>query len=115
MGSESRQKTVQINFRCTPEEKQHLEEMAQLCSTSVSDYCRNLSLGNTPKSTIDSTHFLTVAKIGGDLGRIGGLLKLWLGTDSKSVEAKELNIRQVMRDLNSLRHQVNKLLLNTYF
>lgn len=97
MGSDKRIKTVQVNFRCTPEEKDYLEAMAKHCSMSVSMYCRNLSLGHTPKSTIDAAHIQEVAHVSGDLGRIGGLLKLWLFMDSKSDEARALNIKKSCR------------------
>jgi len=47
---------------------------------SLSDYLRTVGLGEVLKSTVDATAIDIMLKINADLGRLGGLLKLWLTT-----------------------------------
>jgi hypothetical protein len=45
---------------------------------SASDYLRAAGLGHPVKSMLDHAAVSDLAKVNGDKGRLGGLLKLWL-------------------------------------
>lgn len=68
---------------CLPEEKAQIEEMAKVTGHSASSYLRLVGQGYVIRSLIDYEHVQELAKINGDLGRLGGLLKLWLSDDAK--------------------------------
>jgi hypothetical protein len=67
-----------INVWVTADERQRIERLAAATSLPVSVYLRTLGLAFEPKSTLDADSVLALLKLGGDLGRLGGLLKLWL-------------------------------------
>ena len=50
---------------------------------STSAYLRQVGLGMPIKSILDHKSIADLAKVNADQGRLGGLLKLWLMSDSK--------------------------------
>ena len=49
-----------------------------------------------PKSIVDNERVEELAKINGDLGRLGGLLKLWLTNDARTAQFGESTIRAAL-------------------
>lgn len=102
MGSNARKRQKKISFRVTEEEAQSIQAIADQCSLSTADYCRKLSLGYEPKSTLDAQAIQELAKLNGDLGRLGGLLKMWLsGSDGQN-----LNISELLEDISALQSDI---------
>jgi len=66
-----------------PEEKALIEAQAQACALSTSAYLRHVGIGMPVRGVMDHQAVIELAKINGDLGRLGGLLKLWLTNDEK--------------------------------
>jgi hypothetical protein len=64
-------------------DKAIIEAKARALGLSAASYLRQLGLGLEPPSTLDSHAVRELAKINGDQGRLGGLLKLWLTDDAK--------------------------------
>jgi hypothetical protein len=62
----------------SPEEYAHVAAQAGRGSLSISAFVKAVCLGHEIKSTVDQDAVLTLAKINGDLGRLGGLLKMAL-------------------------------------
>lgn len=110
MGSETRKKTRIVRTRVTPQEWQVIEALADTCSLSVPEFMRQMALGHTPKSTLDEQAILEMAKVNGDMGRIVGVLKLWLSTDQKSTEAFSYNIPNLVNELRVLKDALRKVL-----
>lgn len=108
MGSEIRKKTKIVRVRVTPEEWSEIENLAATCSLSAPEFMRRLALGYTPKSTLDADHLLVVAKLGADIGRIGGLLKLWLSTESIKNQAFALEVPHLVNELKTLQSKVKE-------
>lgn len=73
----------QLRVPVYPDEERQIKEQAAAAGCSIAEYLRRVSLGYEIKSVIDQEHIIELAKINGDLGRIGGLLKLWLTDDPK--------------------------------
>ena len=57
--------------------------MARTTGNSTSAYLRKVGLGYEVKSVLDFERVAELAKVNGDLGRLGGLLKLWLSNDKR--------------------------------
>ena len=72
-----------VKVYCLPHERAEIEAMARASGRSTSTYLRLVGQGYRVTSTLDYEHVLALAKINGDLGRLGGLLKLWLTDDAK--------------------------------
>lgn len=62
----------------------------------VAAYLRNIGLGYEVTSVLDYRRVDDLAKINGDLGRLGGLLKLWLTNDERLRQVKADEIRAVL-------------------
>ena len=67
----------------TPQEKYEIEVLAQTTGRSTSAYLRNIGLGYPVKSILDNKRVEELSRINGDMGRFGGLLKMWLTNDPR--------------------------------
>lgn len=65
------------------EEEQRIKLNAEQAGLSIAEYLRRVALGFEIKSRGDHHNILELAKINADLGRLGGLLKLWLTRDER--------------------------------
>ena len=55
-----------------------IKAKASEAGLTIAEYLRNLGLGYTVSSVIDNRQVDALLKINADLGRLGGLIKLWL-------------------------------------
>jgi hypothetical protein len=94
-----------INVWVTAEERAEIEGLATAASLPVSVYLRTLGLGFEPRSTLDGKRVLELLKLGGDLGRLGGLLKLWL-TDRPGEGAAVEDVRALLHSIGEVRDQI---------
>jgi hypothetical protein len=83
-----RRKHQPIRVWCLPEEKAWIEANARDAGLSVSKYLRNVGMGYKIEGVIDAELVRQLAKINGDQGRLGGLLKLWL-TNSEKLRSQD--------------------------
>lgn len=66
-----------------PDEEKAIKEKARQAGFSVAAYLRNVGLGYRIQGVINAELVRELAKINGDQGRLGGLLKLWLTNSEK--------------------------------
>lgn len=66
-----------------PEEAALVEAQAAAAGLSIAAYMRNVCTGYQPRSVVDREQVREMLRINGNLGRLGGLLKLWLSDDEK--------------------------------
>jgi hypothetical protein len=78
----NRKTTTPIKVCCTPVERQTLIEKAENCGLSVSNFLRTVGLGTGIVSVVDHRKVDELVRINGDLGRLGGLLKLCLTNEA---------------------------------
>jgi hypothetical protein len=81
--SPPRRDSTPIYVWVTSQEKAGIQEMARITGNSASAYLRKVGLGYEVKSVLDFEGVGELAKVNGDLGRLGGLLKLWLSNDKR--------------------------------
>ena len=67
----------------SPNEETSIKTNAAKTGLTIAEYLRRLGLGLDIKSIIDQQQVIELAKINADLGRLGGLLKLWLTNDER--------------------------------
>ncbi len=82
----------------SPEERLAIEGKAQAAGLTVSSYLRNAALSRPISSTADQQAFLGLLKVNADLGRLGGLLKLWLST-KPGHGAKAIDVRRLLQEI----------------
>ncbi|EKN5104298.1 conjugal transfer transcriptional regulator TraJ [Yersinia enterocolitica] len=68
-----------------PDEEILIKANAAAAGLSIAEYLRRLALGHTIYGVIDQHQVIELSKINADLGRLGGLLKLWLTNDERLV------------------------------
>ncbi len=90
-----------IKIWCSADEKAAIEGLAKDAGLSASSYLRLIGLGYKPRSVVDMDEVQRLVAINGDLGRLGGLLKLWLTDDPKLDEFKPDQMRRIIRGVLS--------------
>lgn len=85
-----------IEVWVTDEEKATITERAEEAGMSRSGYLRALGLNTPIRSVVDLKAVADLCRINGDLGRVAGLLKLWLaeknGQGASSVEVERMMV-----------------------
>ena len=92
----TRKDSPPISVWVTPDEKNLIESYAKQTGQSTSAYLRQLGQGYVPKSIMDYGKIIELARINGDLGRLGGLIKLWLTNDVRTAQYGESTLRAVL-------------------
>lgn len=87
-----RQRTLRVVVSAS--ERVRIEERAKIARLSVSAYLRAVGLNQSIRSVLDHDAVRELAKVNGDQGRLGGLLKLWLvdraGQGAPTIEVRRL-------------------------
>ena len=90
-----------------PIEEAEIKSKATDAGLTVAEYLRNLGLGYKVPSVVDSKQVDSLLKINGDLGRLGGLIKLWLTNDKRT---KLIGKSQLHLTLDSIRNTQSTML-----
>ncbi len=93
------------------EEGAIIKDQAEKCGLSAAEYLRRLGLGYEPTSIVDNQKVNELAKINGDLGRLGGLLKLWLSDDRRSAHFDKKTINGLLKDIEKTRTQMTEIMM----
>lgn len=90
-----------IKSYVTPAEFEDILANANQAGLSMSTFIKRVCQGQKIESKVDSRAVLDLLKINADLGRLGGLLKLWLtAPDEHATDVRGL-LREIM-DLKDL-------------
>jgi hypothetical protein len=89
-------RAIRLKVSCSPEEKAQIVVNARAAGLSISRYLRSVGLGYKIQGVIDAELVLQLAKINGDQGRLGGLLKLWLTNSEKLGDHDPDQLRRVI-------------------
>jgi len=105
----TRKESTPIKVWVTPEEKAAIAAKADAHSLSASGYLRRLGLALPVESTIDQRAILDLVKINADLGRFGGLIKMWLTTnaDFESAQGLQRKLENTLTDVRLLQKKMS--------
>jgi len=103
---------------CTADEKEKLIHKAKMCGLPTGVFLRNLALEYPLKSMVDQYAIEQLLKAKADLGRLGGLFKLWLtknediraGLGSRSFESIDELVDEIESKQNELIEIAKKLM-----
>jgi hypothetical protein len=106
-----RRKRLMLSVWALPEEKEIVDGRARGYGLSTSSYLLRLGMGNEPQSTLDQEAVQTLAKLNGDQGRLGGLLKLLLTNEDKLRRAGNraalvAQIESVLSDVKQVQERI---------
>lgn len=103
----NQKRVFHLRVPVTLSEKQEIIEKAGTAGLSLARYMRMVSLGYTVPSVIDNQKIEQLLKINGDMGRVGGLLKMWLTND---VRLKITSKAEIEDTLYAIRSTQNSML-----
>ena len=87
-----------LTLRCTPDERAEIEARALASGLPLSEFIRVSAQTVTIRARADLDAVAGLAKIAGDLGRLGGLLKLWLA-ERRGDGAPAVEVDKVLADI----------------
>ena len=99
-----------IKVYCLPEERRQIEANANAAGLSLSTYLLNVGIGYQIRGIVDHKQVEELARINGDLGRLGGLLKLWLTDDERTAQFGKATIRAVLSRIEATQDQMIELM-----
>lgn len=104
-----------IKVLCLPDEHQLIAANAAAVGLSKSAYLRAVGLGHEIKSILDHERITDLLRINGDLGRLGGLLKLWLTRPERleqQFERKDIadSIEGALSEIFRTQHEIRAVL-----
>lgn len=94
------------------DEKTLIEEQAKRAGMSVARFLREVGQGYRIGGVVDYEQVRELARINGDLGRLGGLLKLWLTNDERTAQFGEATIRAVLSRIEASQDQMGQVMMS---
>ena len=108
----TRRESTPVKVWVTAAEKAEIGKKAAGHSLSASAYLRRLGLALPVESTVDQTAVLELVKINADLGRLGGLIKMWLTSNESFGSASALSMQRkldgVLNEVRSLQKKMGE-------
>lgn len=98
-----------IKIWVTLEERAEIEIRAAQTGLSVSAYMRAAGLNHPVRSVLDLKAVADLVRINGDLGRVAGLLKLWLA-EKRGQGASPVDVEALMKDLWALQTEMRQIM-----
>ncbi|MCB1937426.1 MAG: conjugal transfer transcriptional regulator TraJ [Nitrosomonas sp.] len=106
--AKSARRDKRLRVPVLPEEEMMIKTKASEAGLTIAEYLRNLGLGYAVPSVIDNQQVDALLKINADLGRLGGLIKLWLTNDKRT---KFIGKSQLHMTLDTIR-ETQRVMLN---
>ena len=94
-----------------PDEKALIEAQARRAGMSVARFLREVGQGYRIGGVVDCAQVRELARINGDLGRLGGLLKLWLTNDERTAQFGEATLRAVLARIEATQDQMGEVMM----
>jgi hypothetical protein len=101
----TRKSSTPIKVYCLPEEKEQIETQAKRAGMSAARYLREVGQGYHISGVVDYEQVRELDRINGDLGRLGGLLKLWLIDDVRTAQFGQATILAVLSKIEATQEE----------
>ena len=105
-----RKRRQHLRVRVFPDEKEEIERQARQAGLSVARYLREVGQGYEIKGITDYERVRELARINGDLGRLGGLLKLWLTDDARTAKFGEATILALLGRIEATQDEMGRVM-----
>ncbi len=102
---EARERTRPLKIYVTARQREEIEARAASVGMSVSSFLGALGLNAPIRSRTDADAVLDLLRINGDLGRLGGLLELWL-SERAGQGARISEVREVLHAIEETRQEL---------
>ena len=108
--SQTRKNSTPIKVYCLPDEKAQIQENAEASGLSVASFIRKVAMGYQVESIVDIDQVVELSRVNADLGRLGGLLKLWLANDPRTVDFSHSLIKTLLAKIESTRQELRNIM-----
>src|SRR5690606_1847048 len=105
----TRPRRERIEVWVTPDEKAELADRAAQGGLSLSAYLRAAGMNHPIRSVADLDAVADLVRVNGDLGRVAGLLKLWLA-EKRGQGARSVDVEAMMKDFRILQGQMREIM-----
>lgn len=95
-----------IKARVTSDEYEEVNHLSKMYGVTTSDYLRSIALNYPLKSRVDQLAFLELQKCRGDLGRLGGLLKMWLSNKDRRPGLEEVEVKALLKRIDESQEEI---------
>ncbi len=99
-----------IKVYCFPDERETIEQQARSTGLSKSSYLLRVGMGYPIRSIVDNHQVEGLVKINGDLGRLGGLLKLWLSKEQSVGGIEARTVRETLKKIDRTQDEMVALM-----
>lgn len=106
----TRKSTPPIKVYCLPEERELIEGNARAAGMSLSSFLMTVGQGYKITGIVDYEQVRELARINGDLGRLGGLLKLWLTDDVRTAQFSDATIRALLNLIEATQNEMGRVM-----
>ena len=106
----TRKNSPPIKVYCLPEERTEIEANARRAGISVAHYLREVGQGYQVKGVMDYQYVRELVRVNGDLGRLGGLLKLWLTDDPRTARFGDATILALLGRIEATQAEMSRLM-----
>jgi hypothetical protein len=106
----TRKSSPPIKVYCLPEERDLIEANAKAAGMSLSAFLLAVGQGYKVTGIVDFEQVRELARINGDLGRLGGLLKLWLTDDQRTANFGEVTIRALLARIEATQNEMGQVM-----
>jgi hypothetical protein len=105
-----RRRSQHLRVPVFPDEKNEIEENAKRAGISVARYLRDVGQGYQIKGVMDYQQVRELVRVNGDLGRLGGLLKLWLTDDVRTAKFGEATILALLGRIEATQEEMSRIM-----
>ncbi len=99
-----------IKVYCTPDDHAQLQANAAAARKSVSSYMLHIGLGYGVRGLQDHRTVEDLLLVNGDLGRLGGLLKLLLTNEERTAMLGETTIRALLGKVEATQEEIRTMI-----
>lgn len=100
------QRRHHLRVPVTATEKAAIEAQAQAAGLSVARYLREVGQGYAITGVVDCEQVRELARLNGDLGRLGGLIKLWLSDDERTLLFSRATLLAILSRIDERQEQM---------
>lgn len=106
----TRKNSTPLKVYCLPEERELIEANASRAGLSVACYLREVGQGYQVNGVLDYQCVRDLVRINGDLGRLGGLLKLWLTDDLRTAQFGINTILALLGRIEATQEEMSRIM-----
>jgi len=104
-----RRKVPPIKVWVTDAEKAEIADRAAQAGLSLSAYMLAAGLNHPIRSVYDLKAVADLGRVNGDLGRVAGLLKLWLA-EKRGQGARPIDVERIMGDFRKMQTELSGIM-----